>query len=109
LLAGGVLLGGYLLHLIGVLTIPQAAAGGVNLVLLLVAGLGFVVVGLFLLVVVANARLSDRFRSEAYRERLRSVGVADGERPAFLAEIEGLSLPSAGDDSDATAATEEGD
>jgi membrane protein implicated in regulation of membrane protease activity len=93
LLAGAVLLGGYLLHLVGVLRIPGASAGGVNLVLLLVAGLGFVLVGLFLLVVVANARLSDRFRSEAYRDRLRSIGLAEGERPEFLEEIEGVSLP----------------
>ena len=107
LVAGAVLLGGYLLHLIGVLRIPRAAAGGVNLVLLLVAGLGFVVVGLFLLVVVANARLSDRFRSEAYRTRLRSIGLAEGERPEFLADIEGISLPANGDESGGTAGTDE--
>ncbi len=108
LLAGGVLLVGYLLHLIGVLRIPRAAAGGVNLVLLLVAGLGFVVVGLFLLVVVANARLSDRFRSQAYRDRLRSIGLAEGERPEFLDEIEGVSFPAGEDEREQAAGTEEG-
>jgi len=44
----------------------------------------FVAFGVLLLTVVANARLSDRFRAEEYRERLRSAGVADGERPAFV-------------------------
>src|SRR6056297_3981428 len=34
-----------------------------------VAGLGFLVIGVFLFVTVANARLSDRFRAEEYRER----------------------------------------
>jgi hypothetical protein len=48
------------------------------------AGLFFVLVGLFLFASVANARLSDRFRAEEYRERLRAVGLADGERPDFL-------------------------
>jgi hypothetical protein len=47
-------------------------------------GLVFVVIGVFLFAVVANARLSDRFRSVEYRERLRKVGLEDGERPDFL-------------------------
>lgn len=41
-------------------------------------------VGVFLFMTVANARLSDRFRTEEYRERLRAIGLEDGERPAFL-------------------------
>ncbi|MCU4719129.1 DUF7319 domain-containing protein [Halapricum hydrolyticum] len=49
----------------------------------LVAGLGFLVIGVGLLFVVANARLSDRFRSEEFRDRLRAVNVG-GERPDFL-------------------------
>ncbi|MFB6096808.1 MAG: hypothetical protein ABEJ74_05420 [Haloferacaceae archaeon] len=47
-------------------------------------GLIFLVVGVFLFTVVANARLSDRFRAEEFRDRLRAAGVEDGERPAFL-------------------------
>jgi hypothetical protein len=47
-------------------------------------GLFFVFVGLFLFGSVANARLSDRFRVEEYRERLRAVGLEDGDRPDFL-------------------------
>ena len=49
----------------------------------MVAGLGFIAFGVFLLVVVANARLSDRFRSEEYRERLRALRQAE-ERPEFV-------------------------
>lgn len=49
-----------------------------------VAGIGFVAIGLFLFLTVANARLSDRFRAEEYRNRLRAVGLDDGERPDFL-------------------------
>jgi hypothetical protein len=53
-------------------------------VLVPVAGVFFLLVGLFLFLSVANARLSDRFRAEEYRERLRAVGLEDGERPEFL-------------------------
>jgi len=41
-------------------------------------------IGAFLFLTVANARLSDRFRAEEYRERLRAVGLEGGERPDFL-------------------------
>ncbi|WP_313691101.1 DUF7319 domain-containing protein [Halorarum halobium] len=43
----------------------------------------FLVVGVFLFAVVANARLSDRFRSEEYRDRLRAAGITDGDGPEF--------------------------
>jgi len=43
----------------------------------------------FMLVLVANARLSDRFRAEEFRNRLRSAGVGDGQRPAFVPETDG--------------------
>ncbi|MFB6117562.1 hypothetical protein [Halosegnis sp.] len=49
-------------------------------------GLLFLVAGGLLFFTVANARLSDRFRAEEYRNRLRAVGPADGERPDFLPE-----------------------
>jgi hypothetical protein len=49
-------------------------------------GLLFVVVGGLLFFTVANARLSDRFRAEEYRNRLRAVGMEDGERPEWLPE-----------------------
>jgi len=49
-----------------------------------VAAVGFFFVGFVLFTTVANARLSDRFRAEEYRDRLRSVGLEAGERPEFL-------------------------
>ncbi|WP_135851501.1 DUF7319 domain-containing protein [Halorussus salinus] len=49
-----------------------------------VAALGFFVFGVFVFLLVANARLSDRFRAEEYRNRLRAVGLEDDERPDFL-------------------------
>jgi hypothetical protein len=56
----------------------------VETILAPVVGLGFVLAGAFLFLVVANARLSDRFRAEEYRNRLRAVGLESGERPDFL-------------------------
>lgn len=47
-------------------------------------GVGFGLVALFLLFTVANARLSERYRAEEYRDRLRAVGLGDGERPSFV-------------------------
>ena len=41
----------------------------------------FTVVGVGLFVLVANARLSDRFRAEQYRNRLRAVEVGGVDRP----------------------------
>jgi hypothetical protein len=59
-------------------------AGGGALAVTIVIGAVFVAVGLLLFATVANARLSDAFRAEEYRERLRRMGLDDGERPAFL-------------------------
>ncbi|MEF8775927.1 MAG: hypothetical protein V5A43_05435 [Haloarculaceae archaeon] len=92
ILAGLVLLGAGLLSLTGLYRAPGIAAGGTNLVVVGIAGIGFLLVGVFLFVTVANARLSDRFRAEEYRDRLRAIGLEDGERPAFLAEIDGVDL-----------------
>ncbi|SEO39175.1 hypothetical protein SAMN04487948_102200 [Halogranum amylolyticum] len=47
-------------------------------------GFVFVLIGLFLFATVANARLSDRFRAEEYRNRLRAVRLEGEERPDFL-------------------------
>ena len=49
-------------------------------------GLLFLSAGFLLFFTVANARLSDRFRAEEYRNRLRAVGVGADERPEFLPE-----------------------
>ena len=44
----------------------------------------FFLVGVFLFATVANARLSDRFRAEEYRNRLRAVRLEGEDRPDFL-------------------------
>jgi hypothetical protein len=62
---------------------PNTTAGDV---VAPVAGIGFLLVGIFLFIVVANARLSDRFRAEEYRKRLRAVDEA-GERPEFVPSL----------------------
>jgi len=72
LLAGAVLVG------------SPGPGQNIGSVLMIVLGLGFVVVSVLLFGTVANARLSDKFRAEQYRERLRAVGLEGGERPEFL-------------------------
>jgi len=79
------------LGLLGVWLFTDAVptpGGYVNLVPPLM-GLIFVGIGVFLFAVVANARLSDRFRAEEFRDRLRATGVDDGDRPDFLPPLEG--------------------
>jgi len=53
-------------------------------VIALVAGLFFLAIAFVLFFTVANARLSDRFRAEEFRDRLRAMNVGDGERPDYL-------------------------
>jgi len=60
------------------------SAGGGSLAVMVVIGFVFLGVGLTLFATVANARLSDTFRAEEYRERLRNMGLDDGQRPGFL-------------------------
>ncbi|WP_248897330.1 DUF7319 domain-containing protein [Haloplanus halobius] len=65
----------------------------------------FAGIGVFLFAVVANARLSDRFRSAEFRDRLRAVGVDDGDRPDFLPPLDDAEgTPPASDESDDSAA-----
>ena len=52
------------------------------------AGIAFVVFGVFMLVIVANARLSDRFRAQEFRDRLRASGVGNSERPSYVSDDE---------------------
>ena len=49
-----------------------------------VTGMGLIVIGVILFTMVANARLSEKFRVREYRERLRSIGLESDERPSFL-------------------------
>ena len=55
--------------------------------LLVVAGLGFLVITFLLFFTVANARLSDKFRAEEYRNRLRAVGLDGDDRPEFMDDL----------------------
>jgi hypothetical protein len=72
-------------QLLGGLALAGAwLAGAVDTIVAPVAALFFLLVGLFLFGVVANARLSDRFRAEEFRDRLRAVEGAEAERPEFL-------------------------
>ena len=73
LLGGLGLLGAWLLTDISTLVAP--VIGGI-----------FVVVGVVLFTLVANARLSDRFRAEQYRDRLRAVEAGGFERPDLPGE-----------------------
>ena len=78
IIAGGQLLGG--LALIGAFLLRF-----VETIIAPVVGGLFIVVGIGLFALVANARLSDRFRAEQYRNRLRAVEAGGIDRP----EIEG--------------------
>jgi len=82
LLAGIAMLAGAVLALVDVIGGP-----GANIEFLVVGGLAFVGVSLVLFFTVANARLSDKFRAEEYRDRLRAVGLDNGERPDFVPEL----------------------
>ncbi|MFB6224449.1 MAG: hypothetical protein ABEH86_12360 [Haloarcula sp.] len=83
LLAGVALLGSGVLATAGVI-----GNAGTSIPLLIVAGLAFIAVSLVLFFTVANARLSDTFRAEEYRDRLRAIGLEDGERPDFVPELD---------------------
>ncbi|WP_276257875.1 DUF7319 domain-containing protein [Haloglomus litoreum] len=78
LLAGLVLLGG------GVLSALDGTEGSSILV---IAGVGFLFIAFVLFFTVANARLSDKFRAEEYRNRLRAIGVEGEDRPEFMDDL----------------------
>ncbi|PSP83571.1 hypothetical protein BRC96_07035 [Halobacteriales archaeon QS_6_64_34] len=84
LLAGVAMLAGAVFALVGVFGL---GGPGTNIEFLVVGGLAFVGVSLVLFFTVANARLSDKFRAEEYRDRLRAIGLEDGERPDFVPEL----------------------
>lgn len=71
--------------LIGIATlVVWPIIGARDNLILLPVGIGFVFIGLVLFTMVANARLSEKFRVQQYRQRLRSIGTASDERPTFL-------------------------
>ncbi|WP_312909421.1 DUF7319 domain-containing protein [Natronosalvus caseinilyticus] len=68
---------------IGVVAIGVWLVQGLQSQLVLgIVGFALVVISLVLFLMVANARLSNRFRTEAYESRLRTIG--SGDRPSFL-------------------------
>lgn len=87
IIAGMQLLGG--IGLIGAWLVTDLD----TLVAPVIGGL-FLAVGVFLFSLVANARLSDRFRAEQYRDRLRAVETNGFERPEAVDDIERPDLPS---------------
>jgi len=89
IIAAAQLLAGLGLLASGVLAAGGLIGGpGTSVALLFVAGIAFVGISLVLFFTVANARLSDKFRAEEYRDRLRAIGLDDGERPEFVPELE---------------------
>lgn len=64
-----------------------------------IVGLLFLAFGVFLLFMVANARLSDRFRAEEYRNRLRNIeaGLEPEERERTVEEVEARVLEETAD------------
>jgi len=82
--AGATVLSGVGFVLVWLASVVGAVDIGFAGAIVLTLGLLFVVVGGFLFLTVANARLSDRMRAEQYRDRLRAVGAGTDERPEFL-------------------------
>ena len=66
------------------LDVGPAGPGSGSGLLTTVAGLAFLFIGVVIGVLVANARLSGRFRAEEYRQRLEAAGVGSEFRPTFL-------------------------
>ncbi|QLH79331.1 hypothetical protein HZS55_19430 [Halosimplex rubrum] len=88
-LAGLLLIGGWLVISLGVVAPPGGGSvRSLNVIAMLLGGVVFLAVGVLLFGVVANARLSDKFRAEEYRNRLRAVELEPGERPEFLPDDE---------------------
>lgn len=71
----------------GLVLIGAAALGNLGESAELVATIGFVfcIISLLFFILVANARLSDRFRAEEYRNRLRAVGLGSDDRSEISA------------------------
>ena len=89
-IAGAQIVSALVLIVWGALFAPPSPEGQTNRVAAIIVGLLFLGFGVFLLFMVANARLSDRFRAEEYRERLRNIeaGLAPEERERPIEEVE---------------------
>ena len=82
--------------LAGVVLLAASVATDLDTIVAPAMGLAFLLVGVFLFAMVANARLSDRFRSEEYRDRLRALRAAE-ERPGFV-PVDGEVIDDGGED-----------
>ena len=82
--AGATVLSGVGFVLVWLASVVGAVDVGFAGAIVLTLGFLFVVMGGFLFLTVANARLSDRMRAEQYRDRLRAVGAGSDDRPDFL-------------------------
>lgn len=90
--SGGAELGNSVMQIVGIV---QILAGVVLLagwviyqltVFVPIVAIAFILFGIFVLVLVANARLSDRFRAAEYRERLEAAHAGSEKRPPFVPE-----------------------
>ena len=75
--------------LAGAALLVADAVGDLGTIVAPAMGIIFLLVGGFLFAMVANARLSDRFRSEEYRQRLRALREAK-QRPEFVPVDDGV-------------------
>ena len=85
--------------LAGVALLVASAVADLGTIVAPTMGIVFLLVGAFLFAMVANARLSDRFRSEEYRDRLRALREAK-ERPEFVPVEDGVVTDRGGDAAD---------
>ena len=84
--------------LVGVgLLVAWLALPSLSTVVAPIAAIGFLGIGFFLFLVVANARLSDRFRAEEFRNRLHALDAADEEWPDVLPSAEAGTVDAEGE------------
>ncbi|SFR38418.1 DUF7319 domain-containing protein [Halorubrum sodomense] len=94
--------------LAGVALLGATAVTDLDTIVAPAMGIVFLLVGAFLFAMVANARLSDRFRSEEYRDRLRALREAK-KRPEFVPVEDGVVTDEAGGRTDEDADVTEPD
>ncbi|GGJ15179.1 hypothetical protein GCM10008995_26240 [Halobellus salinus] len=92
------------------LAVAWLALPSLSTVVAPIASIGFLAIGFFLFLVVANARLSDRFRVEEFRNRLRALENAGEEWGDVLPEEArgAIDAGSGSDDSDGEFARDDG-
>lgn len=57
-------------------------------ILTTISGFGFILISLFITTMVVHSRLSDRFRSSEYQNRLKNIGIGSNSRPSFIPQFE---------------------